>query len=158
MTLFCFASRSLENIWRGVRAERWAVSTASDACMKGRVTKAKRYFKPGVRGLLYCNETHTFTVPFVATSFADPKNVEANVWQTAWALPFSMRPLGDPRRQVAQDDAWSRWPLLIRRKTNNPNLTSVSAALNFTGTTVFAPVDIIDEDWDIILRDLAIEP
>jgi hypothetical protein len=32
---------------------------------------------------------------------------------------------------------------------------SVSAAMNFTGTTVFVPLQIADEDWELILSDLA---
>jgi hypothetical protein len=33
--------------------------------------------------------------------------------------------------------------------------SSVSAAMNITGTTVFVPVEITEEDREIILRDLA---
>ena len=29
MKLFCFASRSLENVWLGVKAQKWAVATAN---------------------------------------------------------------------------------------------------------------------------------
>jgi len=35
MDLFCFASRNEENIWRGVRARKWAVATVLDSAMKG---------------------------------------------------------------------------------------------------------------------------
>jgi hypothetical protein len=108
MKLFCFASRNLENIWLGVRANKWAVATVSDSAMRGRITKAERYFMPGAHGLLYCNPTQSFTTPFIATSKADPSAVVTDVWPEAWVLPFSMRPLGDPRRQVHKDHAAAR--------------------------------------------------
>jgi hypothetical protein len=71
MYLFCFASKNVENIKRGIAAKMWAVSKKSGPTMRGRATKARRYFTPGVRGLLYCRETHSFTVPFLATSKRD---------------------------------------------------------------------------------------
>ena len=154
MKLFCFASRNEENIWRGVRAKKWAVATVSDSAMRGRITKAKRYFVPGVRGLLYCNPTQSFTAPFIATSEADPRSVIADIWPEAWVLPFSMRPLGDPRRQVHKDDAVTRWSVLVERLRD---YNSVSAAMNITGTTVFVPTNIPEQAWQMILMDLGIE-
>jgi hypothetical protein len=152
MKLFCFASRNLENIRRGVRAGRWAVATVSDVSMKGRITKARKNLEPGDRGLLYCNPTHSFTSPFIVTSKADPTAVVADIWPEPWVLPFWIRPLGEPDKQLHMDEARARWPLLQRRM---PPYTSVSAALNFTGSTVFVPVEITKEDWQIILSDLA---
>jgi hypothetical protein len=152
MKLFCFASRNIENIRRGVEAQKWAVATVSDSAMRGRVSKAKRYFVPGVHGLLYCNPTHSFTVPFIATSEADPDKVITDVWPEPWVLPFSIRPLGDLRRQLHKDLAATRWPILIQRMQQ---YGSVSAAMNITGTTVFVPIDITEKDWQIILVDLA---
>ena len=157
MKLFCFASRSLDNVWLGVKARKWAVATVSDSAMKGRITKAERYFVRGVHGLLYCNPTQSFMVPFIASSTADPEIVVRDIWPTAWVLPFSIRPLGDPRRQVKMDDAMARWPILIRKQEER-GIKSVTAALNITGATVFSPTDITEEDWEIILADLAIEP
>ena len=150
MNLFCFASRSLENIQRGVAAERWAVSTVSDQQMRVRVTKAKRYFEPGSRGLLYCNPTHSFTVPFEVTSHADPHSVVTDIWPEPWVLPFSIRPLGGPERQLHMNKARHRWPVLLERFGRG----GVSAAMNITGTTVFTPVKITEEDWQLILLDL----
>jgi hypothetical protein len=155
MKLFCFASRNLENIWLGVRANKWAVATISDSAMRGRITKAERYFMPGAHGLLYCNPTQSFTTPFIATSKADPSAVVTDVWSEAWVLPFSMRPLGDPRRQVHKYHAAARWSLLIDRLRD---YNSVTAALNITGATVFAPTEIPEQAWQMILDELAVEP
>ena len=155
MELFCFASRNVDNIWRGVRANRWAVATVSGPQMRSRITKAQRYLAPGCRGLLYCNPWHSFTTPFIVTSKADPHAVVVDIWPEPWVLPFSIQPLGDPRRQVHMRDAWEHWPVLKSRRLR---YASVSAAMNITGTTVFVPVDITEDDWNIILSDLAISP
>jgi hypothetical protein len=154
MKLFCFASRSVENIVRGVKARRWAVATVSDSAMKSRITKAEKYFVPGVHGLLYCEPTHSFTVPFIAASTADPRAVEKDIWPEPWVLPFDIRPLGDLSRQVKADSAMIRWPILIRRREER-GIKSATAALNVTGATVFSPTEITEEDWTIILDDLA---
>lgn len=153
MKLFCFASRNLDNIWSGVKAQKWAVATVSDSAMKGRITKARRYFVPGVHGLLYCKPRHSFMVPFIAASDADPDAVVTDIWPEPWRLPFSIQPLGDPRREVKMEDAMARWPILIRKQEMGAR--SVTAALNITGATVFSPTDITEEDWRIILDDLA---
>jgi hypothetical protein len=120
--------------------------------MKGRITKAGKNLEPGAFGLLYCSPTHSFTTPFIVTSKADPTAVVADIWPEAWVLPFSIKPLGGPQKQLHMDEARSRWPVLQRRM---PPYTSVSAAMNFTGSTVFVPVEITEEDWRIILADLS---
>jgi hypothetical protein len=151
MNLFCFASRNLENIRRGVDASKWAVSTVSDSAMKGRITKAARYFKPGSCGLLYCGQTNSFTVPFVAVSAADPESVVRDVWPEPWVLPFSIRPLGGPDRHLRADIARAVWPFLERRRWG---IGGVTAAMNITGATVFSPVSIDSGDWDLIVHHL----
>jgi hypothetical protein len=150
MKLFCFASRSLENIWLGVRARRWAVATTSDNDMKVRRTKAERYVDVGDRGLLYCNPTHSFTTPFIIQSKPDPLGVVTDVWPTPWVFPFEIFPLGDPSRQVHMDVAKRTWPILLQSSQR-----SVSAAMNITGTTVFVPNDVDEKQWNQILEALA---
>lgn len=152
MDLFCFASRSIENIAIGVRARRWAVATVSNVQMKIRRTKAEKYLFPGSRGLLYCNPTHSFTVPFIVESKADPLAVVRDIWPEMWELPFHINPLGDLSKQLPAERAWERWPVLAKRRSR---AGGISAAMNITGTTVFVPVDITQEDWAIILDDLA---
>ena len=129
----------------------WAVATVSDRDMKARKTKAERYMEPGMYGLLYCNPTHSFTAPFIIMSKADPSRVVADIWPEPWVLPFSIKPLGDLSRQIRGSVAAQRWPIL-KNRTHYANYT---AAMNLTGTTVFVPVHIGDEDWRMILADLA---
>jgi hypothetical protein len=154
MRLFTFASRNLENIERGVAARRWAVATVSDAAMKGRKTKARKYLNIGAKGLLYCNPLHSFMVPFEVTSDPDIEGVETDVWPEAWSIPFDIQPLGNTKLRINKDQAFQRWPFLAKRMTFE-GYASVSAAMNFTGTTVFVPLQIADEDWELILSDLA---
>ncbi|MGH8446274.1 MAG: hypothetical protein ACREVL_13460 [Solimonas sp.] len=155
MNLFCFASRNQENITRGVHAGMWAVSTVSFSAMRARVTKAERNLHPGARGLLYCNPLHSFTTPFVVESHADLETVVADIWPEPWRLPFKIRALGDLSRQLPAREAVERWPILQRRLAAIEGRGGVSAAMCFTGTTVFVPVPIEDKDWDLILSDLA---
>jgi hypothetical protein len=150
MQVFCFASKNVENIRRGISAGKWAVSTSNSSTNASRRTKARKYFGPGALGLLYCAETHAFTTPFVATSAADPRAVVADIWPEPWVLPFSMRPLGDLTRQVPGELAKVLWPVL-----KDCGVGGVTAAMNATGVTVFSPKEISDEDWRQILDGLA---
>jgi hypothetical protein len=152
MELFCFASRSLENIARGIEHELWAVATVSDSAMRGRQTKARKYLHPGDAGLLYCNPTHSFTTPFYVNSAADPERVVTDVWQEPWSLPFSITPLGNLTRQLPHEIAKQRWSIEIERLRI---YKSATAALNITGATVFVPTEISEEAWQMILADLA---
>jgi len=150
MELFCFASKNLTNIWAGIGAKMWAVAETSPSDMKARITKSKR-MKIGSLGLLYCNETHSFTTPFLVYSVPDPDKIISNVWpEKDWRLPFRIHPLGNPSKQVYKDNAMETWPIL-----NKNRFSSVSAAMNITGTTVFVPVEISKDDWALILRNLS---
>jgi hypothetical protein len=151
MDLFCFASKNLENIERGWAASKWAVSTVKDSAMKGRITKARKYFNIGSFGLLYCGPTKSFTVPFIVTSAADPRTVVRDIWCEAWVLPFSIDPLGPPDKQIRAEIARALWPFLERRPWGPGGVT---AAMNITGATVFSPVSIDSDDWALIVRAL----
>jgi len=151
MELFCFASKNLTNIWAGIGANLWAVAQTSDSDMRARITKSQK-MRVGSFGLLYCNEVHSFTTPFIIYTMPDPIKKIDNIWpEKNWRLPFSIHPLGNPTKQLHKDKAKERWPILIKSK-----LESVSAAMHITGTTVFVPVIIASEDLEIILQDLKI--
>lgn len=148
MELFCFASNNLTNIWAGIGAGLWAVKETSPTDMKARITKSKR-LKVGSAGLLYCNETHSFTTPFLVYSEPDPKREVADVWPERWRLPFKIHALGTPAKQVSSEVAKRDWAVL-----KNVGQGGVSASMNITGTTVFVPVEISIDDWSIILSSL----
>ena len=150
MDLYCFASRNLTNISAGIGARMWAVAETSPFDMKARITKSKR-MKVVSLGLLYCNETRPFTTPFLVYSEPDPERPVTDVWPERWRLPFRIYPLGGPTRQVHKDLAKMKWPVL-----KNSSVSSVSAALNITGTTVFVAAEISPDDWALILTDLSV--
>jgi hypothetical protein len=159
MNLFCFASRSIENIRLGIEYQLWAVGTLlNQQSMAGRVTKARRYLLPGAFGVFYCNPLHSFTTPFIVRSYADPDAVVRDVWPEPWVLPFKIQTLGDLSRRVSAEEAAERWPVVKKRLAVNRGKGGVSAAMNITGTTVFVPVSITREDWERICSDLATKP
>lgn len=149
MELYCFASNSLANIWVGIGSKTWAVNQTSDIDMSRRITKASK-IKIGSLGLLYCNETHSFTTPFIIYSKPNPNKVIKNIWSGSWVLPFKIFPLGNPEKQINKDRASRIWPII-----KNSNQKTVSAAMNITGTTVFVPKIITQTDWEYIIQELA---
>jgi hypothetical protein len=155
MNLFCFASKSIENIRLGIEHQTWAVATLlNQQSMAARATKAEKYLCPGDLGILYCNPTHSFTTPFIVRSKADPIKVVTEIWPEPWRLPFAIETLGNLSRQLPGDVAGERWPVAKARLAEKKG-GGISAAMNITGTTVFVPVEIAGEDWELILEDLA---
>lgn len=155
MELFSFACRNVRNIELGIEHQMWAVGTLlNQSAMAARITKAERYLTPGARGLLYCNPLHSFTTPFIVRSRADPIRVVTDIWPEPWRLPFSIETLGDLSKKLHKDTAAKRWPTLKARLSERRG-GGVSGAFNITGTTVFVPVEITDEDWNLICDDLA---
>jgi hypothetical protein len=134
--LFCFSSKSRTNISKGIEAGRWAVRNNSPPAQG----KARRHFRNGSFGLLYCSEGQFFTTPFVANSTADLTAKVDNIWDETWYLPFEMRPLGDLQRQMPKDLAERMWRAPLIRYV--PPIT------------VFSPIEVDDEDWRAIRRDL----
>ena len=79
-----------------------------------------------------------------------------DIWPEAWVLPFAIRPLGNLERQLHADEAARQWPFVRERLDRIGGRGGVPAAMNLTGATVFSPVQIGQEDWELILRDLAV--
>jgi hypothetical protein len=146
MELFCFPSKNLTNIWAGIGARMWAVAKTKN--MQARITKSKR-MKVGSLGLLYCNETHSFTTPFLVYSEPDPEKSITNVWLGTWYLPFNIHPLGNPTRQVSKDTAKLEWPVL-------KNSRNVPKDMNIPGMMIFTPKEISPDDWALILSSLSV--
>jgi hypothetical protein len=153
MDLFCFACRNVRNIELGVQYQTWAVATLLNLSSRAaRARKAEKYLYPDALGILYCNPKHSFTTPFIVRSKADQTRIVEDIWPEAWCLPFAIEPLGDPSHMVSAEHARKRWPVVKKRWGPRGG---VSAAMNITGTTVFVPVTITVEDWEIICGDLA---
>ena len=135
--LFCFSSINRKNITVGIEARLWAVANVSPAA-KG---KARRHFRKGSLGILYCSEGHFFTTPFIATSAADPGRRVDDVWDEPWYLPFGINPLGNLQKQMSKDLAKVIWRADLMRYVSP--------------VTVFSPIEIDDADWQSIQHSLA---
>lgn len=147
MRLFSFASDNLTNIWAGIGAGMWAVGESDNATfVKGRKTKAAR-MPVGAFGILYCNETRSLTVPFVVYSTVDAERTETEVWSKSWVLPFFIKPLGTPRRQLSRDDAKRMIPSLADKSFEKLFLVQ--------GQFAFQSAEVTDEDWAILIKALA---
>lgn len=158
MKLFCFASKNEKNIQLGIENRSWAVATLlNQQSMAGRRTKAQRYLRPGDLGLFYCNVTHCFTTPFIISSTADIDRVELDIWPEPWCLPFSIEPMGDLTKQISGELAGQCWSVARRRLQANHGRGGISAAMNITGTTVFVPVEVSQDEWEEICGDLCDE-
>lgn len=147
MKLYSFASENLTNIWAGIGAGMWAVGESENsAFVKGRITKAAR-MPIGAFGILYCNETGSLTVPFVVYSKADPDRIETEVWSKNWVLPFAIKPLGHPRRQLARERARQILPSLKDKSFEKLFLVQ--------GQFAFQATEVTDADWAILVQELS---
>lgn len=147
MKLYAFASDDLTNIWAGIGAGLWAVGESEKAGFaKGRITKAAK-MPIGAFGILYCNETGSLTVPFVVYSKADAQRTETEVWSKSWVLPFSIKPLGTPRRQLSRAQAKQVLPSMADKSFEQLFLVQ--------GQFAFQATEVTDADWAALIAALA---
>lgn len=146
MEVYVFTSRNLTNIWAGIGARRWAVSRAQ-AEMPATPTKASR-MRIGAAGLLYCSDTQTLTTPFLVYSRPELEIIVANIWPEEWMLPFHIHPLGTPERQLHKDQLQHLLPSV------RDGERAWHHVFHIQPTTVFAPSQITNEDWEILLQHL----
>ena len=153
MKLFVFVCKNTTNIWAGIGARLWAVSEADPTIMKARETRAKEV-RIGNCGIIYCSaeDKKSLTTPFIFTSAPKIGQHEENVWPERWQMPFSIHPLGSPRKQWKTKEALVQLP--FNKGTGNTNVTS---ALKAVGTAVFTPNEIGDDDWAMLLSKLSAE-
>jgi hypothetical protein len=145
MHVYVVSSKNLTNIWAGIGARRWAVSQAQGDNVSIQ-TKAKN-LPVGALGVIYCVDIQSFTTPFVVTSKPDLAATITDIWPEPWTLPFSLFPLGSPRRQVHKD----------RLATLLPSLKSGGQwdqLLHVAPVTVFAPSQLTDDDWSALAGQL----
>ena len=142
MELFCFASRSEENIAKGVARGLWAVAPPRDERFMDAQIKKSQNLLPDAKGIIYCNcdGARYFTVPFIVRGEPELRE-EIDVWAPQkWWLPFEISPLGDQSRQVPVDVAKNDWPF-------------VGSGLNkiVPPTTTFNRIEITVYEWNSIL-------
>ncbi len=152
MEIFVFSSETITNIWAGIGAHMWAVSdTGNPTTFQSRLTKSKN-MRVGSFGILYCNETHSLTTPFIVYSAPKPDLVIDNVWTGKWVLPFKIFPLGNPDRQLIGRKAIRTLPIFKKK-----GVTAFSKIFHIQAVTAFSPTKIDPEDWEILMNELAVE-
>ena len=149
MKLYVFSSNSLENVWIGYEHQKWAVSLAEPHVMRGRRTRASNVRK-GDKGLLYISPYQMFTMPFEFETVPTPFRLVTDVWPERWAMPFDIRTYGSPKRYWHVYHATQRLPFARSAGTR-----SAVSLFKLNGTSVFSPVSIGDDDWSILLEQLA---
>jgi hypothetical protein len=142
--LYTFSSKNLTNIWAGVGAGMWAIppSEKMHAALAGKA----RLVPVGAFGVLYCAETQSLTTPFVIYSRPDPDTRVQDVWPETWAFPFSIRPLGTPRRHLSKGSVMAELDL-----ARSHHSTNISHVLNLSPVQVLSPVRISAGDWELVL-------
>ena len=150
LDLFVFSSNNKTNIWAGIGAQMWAVSAnVNSRTIKARKTNSKK-MKIGSLGLLYCKETKEFTTPFVVYSEVDGNSEVRDIWPEPWILPFKIKTLGTPNLAMSINDVKKQLPVYY--KSGKKNITHV---LFLHGKMAFTPSKISDDDWKIIIQNLA---
>jgi hypothetical protein len=149
MDIYIFASKTIENIRRGIEHRLWAVPDIDEPYRTGRRTRASQMPKGSV-GLFYSSEPRqkAFTTPFLTDSKPEDRSV-SEPWDDIWYLPFKIRPLGELAHRVTWTQAKLRWPF-VRDAPNRGGLVA--------GTRAFAPEFIPRSEWDDILHELGVDP
>jgi hypothetical protein len=147
LNVYLFSSKNLTNIWAGIGAGLWAVST--QAAQQPPVRAGAQDFPAGALGLFYCTEIKSLTTPFMVLSRPDLRRVVDNVWPERWALPFSIYPIGSPHNVFEMSAAKNTLPAV---KKNPSRWASI---LHIQPMTAFRPSRLQDEDWEIIVNRLA---
>lgn len=142
MEIYIFSSNTLTNIWAGIGAKMWAVHNYNKPEF---ITRAKN-MPLGALGLFYCVESKSFTTPFLVAGSPEEK-VISNIWPEEWILPFNIKPLSDPNKQLHKDNL-NILPL-IKGKENQWH-----HKLHIQANTAFSPTVLSNEDWSIILDKL----
>jgi hypothetical protein len=144
--VFCFTSSNLTNIWAGIGASLWAVSEVSPKDMETRKTKSLE-MAVGSYGLLYCAANRSFSTPFKVTSEVQWKEIKG-VWPEAWWFPFGIKPMGTSKYQLTIKETTALVDVMKGRQ-------SVTDVFFLGGACTFVPSKVPDEDWRLILEELA---
>jgi len=148
MKLFVFSSYNLTNIWAGIGARQWAISKrqANIPSLKGRA----KNITIGSAGIFYCAYgKRTFTTPFLISSKPNFEKTVKDIWPEEWKFPFKIFPLGSPLKQISAYKLTSLLPSLKDGKKRWDYFFHIQ------GTTAFAPSEITDKDWEILISELS---
>ena len=150
MKIFAFPSAKLSNIWAGVGAGRWAVSKSTHESVNKRRATLAAEMPIGSFGILYLSG-QGYTTPFVVTSEPNYVDPESSVWPEDWHLAFDIKPLGNPSKILSRSEALVRLPSMAKRQLKN-----VDDLIYTKGVQTFVPSEIGDDDWSILIKELAV--
>ena len=150
MKIYAFPSSNLTNIWAGIGAGKWAVSLSEHDQVNKRRTTLSADMPIGSFGILYCSG-RGLTTPFVIYSKPELGEFVDDVWPERWTLPFDIKPLGNPTKLMSREDAVKKLPSIALR-----GLKNVDALIYTKGTQTFVPSEISDDDWSVLISELAI--
>ncbi|MGZ6013355.1 MAG: hypothetical protein ACXWK0_16045, partial [Caulobacteraceae bacterium] len=68
-------------------------------------------------------------------------------WSKSWVLPFAIKPLGTPRRQLSREHAREVLPTLAPQSFEKLFLVQ--------GQFAFQAAEVTDADWAVIIQELA---
>src|SRR5262245_50225347 len=102
VSLYAFASATLENIDIGVNRRKWAVRCDNSAAQ----LRAKAMgMSVGSSGIFYCSEGAGFlTVPFKTRSDVDLDGTDNETWSEPHRYSFDIEPLGETRKRLWRED------------------------------------------------------
>lgn len=143
MDVYIFSSNTITNIWAGIGAGMWAVQIYDRPEFRTRAMN----MPIGAVGLIYCVENQSFTTPFIIKTTPEDRII-SDIWPEDWMLPFNIQPFGTPRKLIHKDQIG----ILPAVSQSNKSWHHV---LNIQGTTAFAPTHLSEEDWGILIRELA---
>ena len=124
----------------------WAVAPIAEPHASRRVLRSHK-MPIGAAGLFYCSAyPEFFTVPFLVESPPEDRPIDG-VWDERWFLPFAIRPLGEPSRQVTLAHAFNTWQRL-------EEVEHVNDAINLRPATAFDSTWFPRTDWDLILEQM----
>ena len=148
MHLYPFSSDNHDNIERAFNARLWAVRPWTKGPIEASRKTRARQMPVGALGIIYSKQKRSFTMPFIVETRPDSRLEITDVWPGAWVLPFSIRPLGNPRDLVHIEEAKRDWGFLR-------GCANVSHEMPLSGAAAFASKLIGNDDRDNIIRHLA---
>lgn len=144
MRLYVFSSHSLNNIWAGIGANKWAVQVCGIPNLKEKAMKMPL----GALGIFYCSETQVFTTPFIVTKQAEDISI-TNIWPEEWIYPFGIKTFGNPNRVIHKND------INILNKVSS-SARKWNHEMSISPIEAFVSTDISLEDWEILIRELIV--
>lgn len=143
--LYVFSSKTLNNIWAGIGAGKWAVQLCNIPNLKEKAMNMPL----GSLGLFYCSESKEFTTPFIVTKKVEDKRIK-NIWPEEWMFPFGIKVFGNPDKGIHKNNI-NILPVVSKSSRRWNHVMGISPI------EVFVPIEISGEDWKILIEELLVE-